>query len=88
MAANSFKKLEQENEQQFRGQDIDRKIERNVKQSTKLFRFIGDVFELYLPRVFGMFMGGAQSSFKSNDSIAEHASDSDNPKYPNNTNRK
>lgn len=86
MAANSFKELEKQNEQQFRGQDIDRKVERNVNQTFKLFRFIGDIFDLYIPRVFGMISGN--NNKVDQGSIAEHASDSDQPKYPNNTNRK
>lgn len=87
MAANNFKELERQNEEQFRKGESANKIHKNVSHSMRFFQFFGNIFELYLPRVLGVFVnmsGGAPNM----ENSAERSSDTDRPKYPNNTNKK
>lgn len=77
MPANSFKELEKLNEDKFRGRED--RLKSNINHSVGIFQFIGDLVELYLPKVFSLFSrmsGGGPSN-------ADHTSDEERPKYPN-----
>lgn len=54
MATNSFKKLEEESEVQHPHAPLD--IEQNLMGSMRMTHFVGDVVELYLPRIFDMIL--------------------------------
>lgn len=85
MAANNFKELEKLNEDQFRDSASDNQIRKNVSHSIRFFRFFGDIFELYIPKVIGVFVnmsGGAPND--DHGGVADHSTDTDTPKYPNN----
>lgn len=76
MKPNNFKALEEQQEAQFRGKSED--IQKNVTHSVGIVKLIGNIFELYLPRVFSVFtyMSGGSST-----DLEDHKNDQ--PKYPN-----
>ncbi len=51
---NNFKELEEEQLGLYPHSPSE--VENNVKGSMRLFSFVGDIVELYLPRVFDMFI--------------------------------
>ena len=53
-ATNNFKELEKEQLTQYPHSAPE--IENNVKGSMRFFQFMGDIVELYLPRVFDLFI--------------------------------
>lgn len=62
-AKNNFKKLEEEQLRQTPSAPPE--IESNVKGTVRVFQFMGDIVELYLPKVFDMFvtiMGGEKKN--------------------------
>ena len=75
MRINNFKKLEK-----LEVENLDQPIARiknNVTGSLGLFRLIGDMIELFLPKIFGTFVSMSKPK-KPNDS---------NNRYPNTSNR-
>lgn len=54
-AKNNFKKLQEEQNNQFPSSPPP-DVEKNVKGSVRLFQFMGDIVELYLPKVFEIFI--------------------------------
>lgn len=53
-AKNNFKELEKQQLEEYPHSPPE--IENNVKGSMRLFRFMGDIVELYLPRVFDLLL--------------------------------
>lgn len=51
MAQNSFEDLQLENEARF--EKSSKGIKQNVSSRRNLWSFIGDLFELYIPQLFG-----------------------------------
>ncbi len=78
MRANNFKELEIEQASRFDAQRSDR-VKKDVHNSMSIFRFIGDIIELYIPRVLGIFtsMSGGDAPDKIQDNVRQR------PKYPN-----
>lgn len=75
MRINNFKKLES---LEVENMDLPiSRIKNNVTGSLGLFRLVGDMIELFLPKIFGTFVSMSQSK------------DSNNPdnKYPNTSKR-
>ncbi len=64
MSDNNFKKLEQEHIENFNEQKK-QEVKSGVDSSIGVFRFIGDIFELYLPQVVGLFVRMSGGSVKS-----------------------
>ena len=65
---NSFKLLEEEQIQQ--APHVAPEIEANLEGNMRFARMVGDVIELYLPKVFGIlvsFIGGNPSSLSSTE---------------------
>ena len=87
MAINNFKELERQNEKEY-GTPPEH-VRDNILGSLSLFKFIGDILELYLPRVFSLMVrmsGGAPIQNVSNEleeDKGEHRGDNTRPKYPN-----
>ena len=80
MKRNSFKKLEEEQIQEYLEQrpGVPPKIEMGVMGSVRTVGFLGNILELYLPRVFELFIslvggrreeeeGGGDGDFTSGD---------------------
>ena len=55
MATNNFKLLEAEMESKF--EDSSEAIKKNVNDQRGVWSLIGDLFELYIPRIFSAFIG-------------------------------
>ncbi len=55
---NSFKKLEEEQIKEYfeDNPDIEPRIEMGVTNNVRLFGFVGNILELYLPRVLDLFI--------------------------------
>lgn len=93
MPVNNFKELEKEQERSF--SDSDQRIKKNVNYSIGFFQFIGDIIDLFMPKVVNMFLnlsGGQGPKADSNiidkkeddDDDAERATDNEfRPRYPN-----
>lgn len=81
---NSFKDLEDQESAKFTEQS-EQKIRHNLESNVGLFHFLGEIVELYLPKIFGMFikMSGGGPSPSDNKNNANRSSDNDRPKYPN-----
>lgn len=62
MATNNFKKLEEEAEEQHPHAPLD--IEQNLMGNMRMTHFVGDVVELYLPRIFDMILSFFGASAK------------------------
>lgn len=81
---NSFKELEDQESSKFSEQS-ELKIKHSLDSNVGLFHFIGEIVELYLPKIFGMFVkmsgGGPSPSDEINN--PNRSSDNDRPKYPN-----
>ena len=58
MSVNNFKELEKI-ETEFMDEPIGR-IKNNVVGSLGLFRFVGDIIELFLPKIFNLFVSMSQ----------------------------
>lgn len=81
---NSFKDLQDEESAKFSEQS-EQKIRHSLESNVGLFHFIGEIVELYLPKIFGMFvkMSGGAPSPTEDFNNPNRASDNDRPKYPN-----
>ncbi len=78
MSTNNFKKLEEEEEKQF--PHAPPQIENNLMGNMRMTHFVGDVVELYLPRIFEMilsFFGNNQEVEKKMTPNDQLESDSD-----------
>ena len=77
-AKNNFKELEKEQLNQY--PHTPPEIENNVKGSMRLFQFMGDIVELYLPMIFNLFVslaGGERAPDDENDVEGGDSSDED-----------
>lgn len=80
---NNFKKLER--------QELERigeppgKINQNVSSNIRVFHFIGDIVELFFPRIVNLFVKMSGGGKKEDVNFGGHISDDENkrPKYPN-----
>lgn len=83
-AKNSFKKLQQEETAKF-SKSSQQKIRNNLDANVGLFHFLGDIIDLYLPKIFGLFikMSGGGPSGADNLENPNRATDNERPKYPN-----
>ena len=59
MATNNFKLLEEEMEAKF--EDASDAIKKNVYSRKDIWTLLGDLFELYIPRIFNTIIGGTIS---------------------------
>ncbi len=80
MGVNNFKELEKEQVEKF-NQTQKENVKNSIDSSIGVFRFIGDIFELYLPKVIDMFV--RMSGGGPNENGAHKKKGNDNPKYPN-----
>jgi len=81
---NSFKELQKEETAKF-SQVSQQKIRNNLDSNVGLFHFLGEIVDLYLPKIFGLFikMSGGGPSSSDNPNNPNRASDNERPKYPN-----
>lgn len=81
---NSFKELENEEQAKFSEQS-EQKIRHSLESNVGLFHFIGEIVDLYLPKIFGMFikMSGGGPSPTDEKNNPNRSSDNERPKYPN-----
>ncbi len=77
MRINNFKELEREQIVQY--EKNTEKVHRSISSNVGILSFIGDIFELYLSRIFGLFVSATGGSPKAPD----NRSDNGRPKYPN-----
>jgi hypothetical protein len=61
MPVNNFKKLEEEYISTRQDKDL---IKLRISQETGIFRFIGDLVELFLPRMVNSLLGNHKSTIK------------------------
>lgn len=81
---NSFKKLQEEETAKFSNASQE-KIRHNLDSNVGFFHFLGEIVDLYLPKIFGLFVkmsGGGPSPSDEND-FPNRSSDNERPKYPN-----
>lgn len=76
MKPNNWKALEEEQEEIFR--DKGDMVQENINHSVSLVKMIGNLFELYLPKVFNVFTSMSGGSPSEDEPIEKK-----NPKYPN-----
>jgi len=84
MPKNSFKELEKDSQKQFENKD--KQIKENINRSIGFFHFIGDIIELFVPRVVQVFLGisGGPGPNKEVEDGGSRSSDTqDTPRYPN-----
>jgi len=85
MSKNSFKELAKEDQKHF--DEKDRKIKENINHSIGFLHFIGDMIELFVPRVVQIFLGISSAKgpkVNSDEDEGSRLSDvQDNPRYPN-----
>ncbi len=87
MPANSFKELEKENSKQF--DEREKRVRHNVNHSMGFFHFIGDILELFLPKLVSIFVnvtgGNGPKQERKQDPEGGPSTDGDGlrPKYPN-----
>jgi hypothetical protein len=87
MPTNSFKELEKESSKQF--DEREKRVRDNVNHSVGFFHFIGDILELFLPKLFSIFVnvtgGNGPKQDRENDPKGGPSTDGDDlrPKYPN-----
>jgi len=62
MEKNNFRRLEEEMEQQF--EKSSDKIKNNVVKRKGMWDLIGDLFELYIPKIFSTIVGSSALSNK------------------------
>lgn len=62
MKKNNFKRLEEEMEKQY--EKSSDKIKNNVVKRKGMWDLIGDLFELYIPRIFSTIVGSSALSNK------------------------
>jgi len=81
---NSFKELQDQESAKFSEQS-EQKIKHSLDSNVGLFHFLGEIVDLYLPKIFGMFikMSGGGPSPTDDQSNPNRLSDNDRPKYPN-----
>lgn len=81
---NSFKELQNEETSKF-SKASEQKIRHNLNHNVGLFHFLGEIVDLYLPKIFGMFvkMSGGGPSPNDDQSNPNRSSDNERPKYPN-----
>ncbi len=81
---NSFKELQEEESAKF-SDHSQQKIRSSLDSNVGLFHFLGEIVELYLPKIFGMFvkMSGGGPSPTDDINNPNRLSDNDRPKYPN-----
>ena len=72
MEKNSFKLLEEEMESKF--QESSEEIKFNINQRKHFWTLIGEILELYIPRVFNTLIGGVNYS----SNLLENKGDTDN----------
>jgi len=81
---NSFKELQKEETAKFSSAS-EQKIRNNLDSNVGLFHFFGEIVDLYLPKIFGLFVkmsgGGPSASDDNND--PNRSTDNERPKYPN-----
>ena len=84
---NSFLDLQKDQESKFTV-NTEQKIKTSVSSNVGLLHFVGDIFELYLPKIFGLVvkMSGGGPSPGDHFNSPNQSSDNDYPKYPNTTN--
>ena len=58
----NFRKIEEENEEAFRNKS--RKVHANVWGTLGFFRFVGDVLDVYVSRVFDVFLASVDQDKK------------------------
>lgn len=66
---NSFKKLREEETENY--QEPPLKLKKDVEGNLSLVKFVGQIFELYLPRVVGVFISLAGGSNKKETESAD-----------------
>ncbi len=78
MKANNFKALQEENEDRFANKSEG--VKKNVNHSIGLVKMIGNMFDLFIPRIFSVFtyMSGGSPSDKNQDEDKKNTT-----KYPN-----
>lgn len=85
MSKNSFKELAKEDQKRF--DEKDKQIKENINHTIGFFHFIGDMIELFVPKVMQIFLGisGAKGpSIKEDEDKGSRSSDvQDTPRYPN-----
>ena len=77
-ANNSFKQLMEEEEKQY--PHAPPEIERDITGSMRVIKFMGNIVELYLPRIFDLFlsmMGGKSIKAEDFEDRGDSESDSD-----------
>jgi len=81
---NSFKELEDQESAKFSEQS-EQKIRHSLESNVGLFHFLGEIVDLYLPKIFGLFvrMSGGGPAPTNDVDDASRSSDNDRPKYPN-----
>jgi len=77
MRVNNFKELEREQIVQYERNT--EKVHKSINSNVGILSFIGDIFELYFSRIFGLFVSATGGSPKAPD---DHNSNG-RPKYPN-----
>lgn len=78
MKLNNFKALEQESEDRF--EEKSDSIKNNVNHSLGLVKMIGNMFELFVPKIFSVFTYMTGGSPSNNNQVDEKPG---NSKYPN-----
>jgi hypothetical protein len=85
MAINNFKELARQQEREIGSPPEE--IRNNLVGNINLFQFIGEIIELYLPKVFNLIVrmsGGSPRQNVSNTmDEGDHKSDYRRPRYPN-----
>lgn len=83
-AKNSFKELQKEETDKFSNAS-QQKIRNNLDSNVGLFHFFGEIVELYLPKIFGLFvkMSGGGPSAADENIDPNRLTDNERPKYPN-----
>jgi len=87
MPTNSFKELEKESSKQF--DEREKRVRENVNHSVGFFHFIGDILELFLPKLVSIFVNvtGGKGPVQEREHDPEGGPSSDGndlrPKYPN-----
>lgn len=77
MEKNSFRELEQLNESRF----DEKRTRENVQHSMGLFQFFGNIVELFVPKIFSIFVN--MTGGKSDDETNGNFKQNHRPKYPN-----
>ena len=85
MAINNFKELEKQQERELGAPP--EHIRNDLIGNLELFQFLGEIIELFLPKVFSLFVrmsGDApKQNISSENENGDHKGDYRRPKYPN-----